>query len=68
MTPWTVARQALLSMGISQERIPEWVAISFPRVRHKCGSSRGSGGVEGSLGKIRENPSRGTGAGELVGA
>jgi len=31
MTPWTVARQAPLSMGILQARILEWVAISFSR-------------------------------------
>ena len=31
MTPWTVAHQAPLSMGISQARILEWVAISFSR-------------------------------------
>ena len=30
VTPWTVAHQASLSMGILQERILEWVAISFP--------------------------------------
>ena len=30
-TPWTVARQAPLSMGILQARILEWVAISSPR-------------------------------------
>ena len=34
-TPWTVARQAPLSMGILQARILEWVAISSSR-----GSSR----------------------------
>ena len=34
-TPWTVAHQAPLSMGILQARILEWVAISFSR-----GSSR----------------------------
>ena len=28
-TPWTVACQAPLSMGILQARILEWVAISF---------------------------------------
>ena len=28
MTPWTVAHQAPLSMGILQARILEWVAIS----------------------------------------
>ena len=27
MTPWTVAHQALLSMGILQTRILEWVAM-----------------------------------------
>ena len=30
--PWTVARQAPLSVGIVQARILEWVAISFSRV------------------------------------
>ena len=28
--PWTVARQALLSMGIFQARILEWVPFLFP--------------------------------------
>ena len=27
VTPWTVARQAPLSMGFSQERIPGWAAL-----------------------------------------
>ena len=31
LTPWTVARQAPLSMGILQPRILEWVVISFSR-------------------------------------
>ena len=30
-TPWTVARQALLSMGILQARILEWVAVPSSR-------------------------------------
>ena len=30
-TPWTIAIQASLSMGISQARILEWVTISFFR-------------------------------------
>ena len=30
VTPWTVARQAPLSMGILQARILEWVAIPSP--------------------------------------
>ena len=30
-TPWTVARQAPLFMGIFQARIPEWVAMPFSR-------------------------------------
>ena len=30
-TPWTVAHQAPLSKGIFQERILEWVAISYSR-------------------------------------
>ena len=30
-TPWTVAHQIPLTMGILQARIPEWVAISFSR-------------------------------------
>ena len=34
-TPWTVARQAPLSMGILQAGILEWVAIPFSRIhRH----------------------------------
>ena len=32
-TPWTVAHQAPLSMGILQARILEWVAISFSSLR-----------------------------------
>ena len=28
-TPWTIAQQAPLSMGFSQARILEWVAISL---------------------------------------
>ena len=35
VTPWTVTHQAPLSMGISQARILEWIALSFSR-----GSSR----------------------------
>ena len=31
VTPWTVAHQALLSMGIPQARILEWVAMPFFR-------------------------------------
>ena len=31
VTPWTVARQALLSMGILQARILEWVAMPSSR-------------------------------------
>ena len=31
MTPWTVVHQALLSMGILQARILEWVAVSSSR-------------------------------------
>ena len=30
-TPWTVALQAPLSLGVLQARILEWVAISFSR-------------------------------------
>ena len=30
-TPWTIAHQALLSMGFPRPRILEWVAISFSR-------------------------------------
>ena len=30
-TPWTVARQAPLSMGFSRQRILQWVAISYSR-------------------------------------
>ena len=38
VTPWTVARQAPLSMGILQARILEWVAMPSSR-----GSSRPRG-------------------------
>ena len=31
VTPWTIGHQAPLSMGLSQERILEWVAIPFSR-------------------------------------
>jgi len=31
VTPWTVALQAPLSMGILQDRIVEWVAMPFSR-------------------------------------
>ena len=31
VTPWTVARQAPLSMGIIQARILEWVAVPSSR-------------------------------------
>ena len=31
MTPWTVALQALLSIGILQARILEWVAMPFSK-------------------------------------
>ena len=31
VTPWTVAHQAPLSVGIVQTVIPEWVAVSFSR-------------------------------------
>ena len=30
-TPWTVARQAPLSMGFSRQRILEWVAVPFSK-------------------------------------
>ena len=31
VTPWTIACQASLSMGILQARVPGWVVISFSR-------------------------------------
>ena len=31
MNPWTAARQAPLSMGIFQARMPEWVAMPYSR-------------------------------------
>ena len=31
MTPWTLARHAPVSMGLSQARILEWVAVSYSR-------------------------------------
>ena len=37
-TSWTVARQAPLSMGLSQARILEWVAISSSRGSFPCRS------------------------------
>ena len=68
VTPWTVAYQAPLPMGILQARILEWVAISFSRgssqlrdqtlVSHIAGrcftlwASREALGM--SLGKLRE--------------
>ena len=40
VTQWTVTHQASLSMGILQERILEWVAMTFSR-----GSSQPRGGT-----------------------
>ena len=34
VTPWTVAHQAPLSMGISQAGILEWIAVSFSRASY----------------------------------
>ena len=31
VTPWSIAFQASSSMGFSQARILEWVAVPFPR-------------------------------------
>ena len=31
-TPWTVAHQAPLSIGILQARVLEWVAMPFSRI------------------------------------
>ena len=31
VSPWTVAHQAPLSMGFSQARILEWIAIPFSK-------------------------------------
>ena len=41
-TPWTVARQAPLSMGFLQARILEWVGIPFPGDLLKPGIKPGS--------------------------
>ena len=41
VTPWTVARQAPLSMGILQARILEWVAMPF-----SMGSFQSRGGTQ----------------------
>ena len=41
-TPWTVACQASLSMGILQARILEWVAIPFSRGSSQPGIEPGS--------------------------
>ena len=40
--PWTVARQAPLSMGFLQARILEWVGIPFPGDLLKPGIKPGS--------------------------
>ena len=34
--PWTIAYQSLLSMGIPQARILEWIAIPFSRGPSPC--------------------------------
>ena len=38
MTPWTVAHQTPLSMGILQARILEWVAMPFSRGSSNLGN------------------------------
>ena len=47
-TPWTLARQALLSMGILQARIMEWIAIpsstGYSQPRDRTQVSRIAGG------------------------
>ena len=48
-TPWTVAFQTLLSMGILQARILEWVAISFSRGFSDTGIEPGSPALAGRL-------------------
>ena len=40
-TPWTVAYQAPLSVGILQARILEWVATSSSRIFLTQGSNQG---------------------------
>ena len=45
--PWTVAHQARLSMGFSQARMLEWVAISFSRGSSLPGDQTCISGVEG---------------------
>ena len=42
MTPWTVARQAPLSMGFSHGQELEWAAISFSRDLSYSGIEPGS--------------------------
>ena len=42
MTSWTVAHQALLSMGILQARILEWVAMPCSRGSSDLGIEPGS--------------------------
>ena len=44
VTPWTVARQAPLSMGILQARILEWISMPFPWPRDQTLVSSIAGG------------------------
>ena len=67
MTPWTVAHQALLSMGILQARILKWAVMMSSRGKVEtmlhafmCGFPGGSDGKEsacdaGDLGSIPES-------------
>ena len=46
-TPWTVAHQAPLSMGILQARILEWVAVPYSRVLPNPGTEPASPALVG---------------------
>ena len=59
MTPWNVARQASLSVGILQARILEWVAISFSRESFQPGDQTQISCIEGKFFTVwgtRETP------------
>ena len=53
VTPWTVARQAPLSMGIVQARILEWVAICLSRGSSDPGIRPGSPALQAILYQLR---------------
>ena len=58
VTPWTLACQVLLSMGILQARILEWVALSFFCREETPAYLAGVGRGEGAGYKGRERKAR----------